>query len=210
MKAYFDEQANQWDTEYRIKRARRISDEIKKRVLFEPNNKVLEFGCGTGLISMNLVDGIQQITCVDNSEGMLSILKNKIDKELKEEKFIVENDLFSENINKESFDGIYSSMALHHVKDIEKIGVQFNNLLKTNGKLCIVDLMPDDGTFHRNEPDFDGHNGFDPKELSGKYAKLGFREGYKNVFFSDVKKSEEKDFGYSLFILVMFKEEEIL
>ena len=69
--------AQSFDTDYRIKRATIIGKEIGKRInLFEKTN-VLEFGCGTGLITTTLINKISNIALVDSSEGMLNQLQIK-------------------------------------------------------------------------------------------------------------------------------------
>jgi hypothetical protein len=42
--------------------------------------------------------------------------------------------------------------------------------------LCICDLDKEDGSFHSHEDAFDGHNGFDRKELGKELEKAGFNK----------------------------------
>jgi ubiquinone/menaquinone biosynthesis C-methylase UbiE len=199
----FDHQAQNWDTAYRVERASAISEEIKKRVHFSPNDSVLEFGCGTGLISFNIIESVASLTLVDNSEGMLSVVKEKIRDLAPGKPVTLGDDIFSKNLPLAAFDCIYTSMVLHHINNIQETGKQFSRLLKENGVLCIVDLAPDDGSFHGADPDFDGHNGFDPEELSKEFEQYGFSEHYRAVFYSNTKEIWGRNVPYSLFILVM-------
>lgn len=73
----FDAKANIWDTEYRIRRAKIIFSEILNNVSLTNKDVILEFGCGTGLIGYNLINITDNITFVDTSEGMLSVIKEK-------------------------------------------------------------------------------------------------------------------------------------
>ncbi len=61
----FTTNAITWDNERRVERARIISNEIIKRIDIENIDKALDFGCGTGLISFNLCQYLQQIVLVD-------------------------------------------------------------------------------------------------------------------------------------------------
>ncbi|NEI75067.1 class I SAM-dependent methyltransferase, partial [Rhizobium lusitanum] len=66
----FDKYAKEWDDEERINRAKIISEKIEKTIPMNKDYSVMEFGCGTGLISFNLQDKFGKITLVDSSEGM--------------------------------------------------------------------------------------------------------------------------------------------
>ena len=201
----FDQEALEWDTPYRVSRAQAIAAEIKKRVHFKPDDNVLEFGCGTALVSTNLYYSVGKISLMDTSTGMLQVALQKFEKLGTGKPVTAFSDLFSNSLTQASFDCIYTSMVLHHVLDLKEVGERFYNLLKENGTLCIVDLNPDDGSFHADDSDFDGHNGFDPEALSGDFSTYGFSREYCSTFYSSVKKTDEKDVPYSLFIMVMKK-----
>ena len=201
----FDQEALEWDTPYRVSRAQVIAAEIKKRVHFRPDDNVLEFGCGTALVSTNLYDSIGKISLMDTSMGMLQVALRKFEKLSTGKPVTGVSDLFAPALSEAAFDCIYTSMVLHHVLDLREVGERFQDLLKENGTLCIVDLNPDDGSFHADDSDFGGHNGFDPEALAGEFSTCGFSREYCSTFYSSVKKTDKKDVPYSLFILVMKK-----
>jgi len=205
MKSAFDDKSKTWDTELKIKRAKRISDEIIKRLPLKPKDEVLEFGCGTGLISFNLLNYAKHFTLLDNSEGMIAVVNEKITKLHLKNIMPVWGDITSNQIIAKRYDALYSSMALHHVIDIEQIGKIFSDLIADNGYLCIVDLTEEDGTFHKDDNDFIGHNGFNVIKLAAVFESYGFSTEYSKVFYKDIKIVDGKDFEYSLFILVMKK-----
>ena len=197
----FNELAKEWDNDRRIKRAKIISNEIKNNLLEERNKKVLEFGCGTGLISLNLKDYFKEITLIDNSKEMINVANNKIDL-LKIDNIkgiccdLINYDIF------EKYDIIYSSMALHHVVEIDKLIKRFNDLLNEEGKICIVDLNKDDGSFHKEEKDFNGYNGFSQEWLKNILCKNGFKELKSYTFYKDIKEVDKEKVEYSLFIII--------
>lgn len=203
----FDIKAKEWDDERRINRARIIADEISKAICSDGLDSALEFGCGTGLISFFLKDKVNQITLVDTSKGMIDVLNSKI------EKFEIENmrayqiDINEDNpLIEESYDIIYTSMAMHHVIDIDTTLKSFYRLLKKNGLLCIVDLDEEDGTFHSQEKDFKGHNGFNHDALKSQLEKVGFKDIDVNTFYKDERIIVEKSVEFSLFLMVGKKE----
>lgn len=77
----------------------------------------------------------------------------------------------------------------------------FYELLNNHGYLCIVDLDEEDGSFHKNYPDFDGHNGFNQEELKKVLIGAGFRDIESNTFFYDEKIIEGQKINYSLFLM---------
>jgi len=205
LKNQFDLAAGQWDTPYRVNRSKIISNKIRNYADFTTGDKVLDYGCGTGLISFNLVDCVGNITFVDSSEEMLSAAKEKTKHVENEITYEFTNTVFTDRLEPETYDCIYTSMVLHHIKDMRSLAVKFQQLLKKNGRLCIVDLTPDDGSFHSDEPDFDGHNGFEPEELSSFFCRYGFQEDKREVFFSDTREKNGRKIAYSLFIVKLKK-----
>ncbi|AOR23784.1 class I SAM-dependent DNA methyltransferase [Clostridium taeniosporum] len=197
----FDELAQKWDTDRRIKRAKIIANEISKSINSNKNYSAMEFGCGTGLISFNLYDKFKDITLIDSSQGMIDILNCKI-KEYKVNNMFTNhmNILEEKNLNMK-FDVIYNSMVLHHINDTESIIKKFYGLLNEDGQLCIVDLDEEDGSFHKKYPDFTGHNGFNQEKLKNILINIGFKHVESNTFFYDEKIINEEKHNYSLFLM---------
>lgn len=127
----FDIQSITWDDERRKSRAKLIAEEISKAIQIEKQYTALEFGCGTGLISFCLNDKFEMITLVDTSKGMVNVLNSKIEtfkiNNMKSYQIdINENHILPEN----SYEVIYTSMALHHIIDIETTIKNLYRLLK--------------------------------------------------------------------------------
>ena len=197
----FNELAKEWDNDRRIERAKIISNEIRNNLLKEKNKMALEFGCGTALISLNLKKYFKGITLIDNSKEMINIVNNKIDLLKIENIKSICCDLINCNIS-EKYDVIYSSMALHHVVKIEKLIERFNGLLNEEGKICIVDLNEDDGSFHKEEKDFNRYTGFSQKWLKNILYKTGFKNIKSYTFYKGIKQLEKEEVEYSLFIMI--------
>ena len=198
----FDIESITWDDERRKNRAKLIAEEISKAIQIEKQYTALEFGCGTGLISFCLNDEFEMITLVDTSKGMIDVLNSKIkafeiDNMKAYQIDINESDILSED----SYDVIYTSMALHHIVDTETTIKNLYKLLNKDGYLCIVDLDEEDGSFHKEEKDFNGHNGFNQNELKNILLETGFKEVEANTFYEDEKVVEEMKVKYSLFLM---------
>ena len=92
-------------------------------------------------------------------------------------------------------------VLLHHIEDTEGITRNFYELLNEDGYLCIVDLNEEDGSFHKNYPDFNGHNGFNQNELKNILISNGFKNVESKTFYYDEKIIEGEKINYSLFLM---------
>ena len=91
---------------------------------------------------------------------------------------MIEKDLSTDTLERK-FDGIISSMTIHHLEDIPALFSKFYTMLDDHGFIAIADLDSEDGTFHSdNEGVF--HYGFD-RHLLAEYAQ---KAGFKDVTFS--------------------------
>ncbi len=197
----FDNDAKNWDTDKRNERAKIIANEISKSIDMSRNHSAMEFGCGTGLVSFHLQDKFRSIALIDSSKGMIDILNSKINEYKMDNMTAYCIDISDKDVLDRKFDVIYNSMVLHHIHDIKAIISSFYELLNKDGYLCIVDLNEEDGSFHREYPEFDGHNGFNQDELKHILSSAGFKDIESNTFFYDKKMIEGQSIDYSLFLI---------
>jgi ubiquinone/menaquinone biosynthesis C-methylase UbiE len=136
----------------------------------------LDFGCGTGLLTLSLQPFVASITGVDGSRGMLDVLEGKIrDRRLPNARTIqLDPDKGGQLDGR--FDLVTSSMALHHVKDISALLDQFYRITAPGGYLCIADLDPDGGLFHADNHTGVFHDGFERKEFGRLIAEAGYAD----------------------------------
>ena len=170
----FDKEATTWDeVPARVKLANDIAAAILNENLLTSNMDVLDFGCGTGLLTLKLQSVVHSITGVDSSRGMIDVLKAKIDKQNLPNVRTQYLDTEKDNILEGTYHLIVSGMTLHHVKEIRPLLDQFYKILTSSGYLCIADLDLDDGQFHSNN---DGifHFGFDRALLRRDFMEAGF------------------------------------
>ena len=186
----FDDVAREWDNEKRIKRAKIIANKIKTTITVGEDKSAMEFGCGTGLVSFNLHTEFKNITLIDTSKEMINVVNNKIETLNLNNINAYCQDLADNKLNKK-FDIIYSSMALHHIVDINELCKEFYNMTKLNGTLCIVDLNKDDGSFHKNEIGFNGHNGFSKGWLKSMLEANGFSNIKSQTFYEGTKQIDD-------------------
>ncbi len=113
---------------------------IQKSVLNKGSKKILDIGIGTGLLSESLYRNGLNITGIDFSNKMIEQAKQK----MPNARFIQYdfNSGLPEKLNKDKFDHIISSYAIHHISDNGKIEF-FNSLgtyLNPNGTILIGDI----------------------------------------------------------------------
>ncbi len=198
----FNSRSAQWDTPMRVKRAAVVACKIADFVPVTEDMDAMEFGCGTGLISFALRDHLRSVLLVDASDGMLAVARQKIADAGACNLRTLQHDLSSvEGLPQAAFDLVYASMALHHVVDVDAIVEVFRALLKPGGRLCIVDLDADDGSFHADEPDFNGHDGFDQRELADMLSRHGFVGARSETFLQAQRDRGGRVLDYSLFTL---------
>jgi len=170
----FDKEALFWDEKpRRVELGKAVSEYVNKFV--DNNTEILDFGCGTGLVSLNFCDKVKQIVGVDLSCEMVNIYNEKAKKIECKAKAICED---VKNINSE-FDIIVSSMVFHHIENIEEMLNVLSSKLKPNGKLFIADLFEEDGTFHEHGNDGVFHYGFKKDSFFNKNFEI---EDFKKIY----------------------------
>lgn len=202
MNNYFDKIAHDWDkNQITIKRTHAIASELRKVINLKNGQTALEYGAGTGLLSLALKDLFSEIILMDSSIEMLFVITEKLAEENINNLIPFYFDLEKEDYTIKTFDFIFTQMTLHHVVDIDKIISKFYKLLNQGGKFAVVDLYKEDGTFH--ERVFNGHFGFHPEDLVKVFEKSGFKEiSHKPCF--EIRKTEGLNEGksYPLFLLI--------
>ena len=194
----FDEAAETWDDDAgHEERQQAVARAVRDAVDLGPETRALDVGGGTGRLSILLADDVGSITVTDPSTGMVRVAQERIEAAgLADRMRAVEADLTRDRIDGE-YDVAWSSLALHHVRDLGAMLRVLHGLLAEGGRLAIADLERDpDGAFHADKVDFDGHHGFDRDELAEQLAGAGFGDVEFAVATSITK--EGRDFGVFL------------
>jgi 2-polyprenyl-3-methyl-5-hydroxy-6-metoxy-1,4-benzoquinol methylase len=174
----FDKEAASWDEQpSRVKLANDVAGVITKQITLTSDMDVLDFGCGTGLLTLQLQPQVRSITGADSSEGMLAVFRKKIaDRNLTNAKALL-LDLDKDDRLTGNYHLIVSNMTLHHIEDIQHLLDQFHKVTVPGGYLCITDLEPDNGLFHDDNTGV-FHFGFD---------RMGLRKAFMDAGFDNVK-----------------------
>ena len=197
----FDMAALTWDEKpARVNIAKNVAEKIKELVPLNQNTKVLDFGCGTGLLSFFLQPYVGEITGIDTSKGMIEVFDKKIKENQIENMKCFNLDIYTDKLP-EKYDLIVSSMVFHHIKDISQILKILYNYLNEGGYIAIADLVKEDGSFHDDNEGVE-HFGFEIQEMENKLKEAGFKEIKTEIAYIVKKQKENTEREYPIFLVV--------
>lgn len=150
-----------------------IGHAIKSQVALQRDMQLLDFGSGTGLLLQQIAPLVAKITAMDVSPSMNAQLRAKAP-DIGCELEVLEQDLLQTPLDRQ-FDGIISSMTLHHIADIPVLLREFHRLLKPGGFIALADLDLEDGSFHTEDTGV-FHYGFDRADIAAKAQAAGFNQ----------------------------------
>lgn len=174
----FDAAAAEWDSHpHRVELSRKIGQAIFQTGRLTPDARLLDYGCGTGLLGLWLLSHVGHVTGIDTSAGMLEVLRGKIAQSGIRNMDVRLLDLQDPTDSlpaEESFDVVTMNMVLHHVKETRLLLKNLRSLLRPGGTLFIADLDSEPGTFHGLDAEGVFHHGFVREELNSQLAEVGF------------------------------------
>ena len=173
MEHNFNHKAESFDSPQNRFIADLIRQELEKQVVDFSDKHILDFGGGTGLVSLPLATQSKSVMLVDISEKMLEQAHLKVKKQAINNVHLLQQDLLSTPLN-QLFDIILVSRVLHHMSNIEEILNMFRNHLADDGQLFIADFVKTDTN----------HHGFHLVDLEGKLSQSGFSSVQSQIIYS--------------------------
>ena len=171
-------------------------DQLKQRGA----KKILDVATGTGFHSVRLIEAGFDVVSSDGSAQMLF----KAFENGKRRGHVLRT--VQADLTHQRLDGVYdvawSSMALHHVHDLDALLTSVAEHLADGGRLAIADLESDPGgAFHADRAGFDGHHGFDRDDLAEQITRAGFVD----VGFVDAATVVKGDREFGVFLCTATK-----
>ena len=172
----FDALAATWDDNpMRLKLTRSIAEAMLREVPLRLDMALLDYGAGTGLVTLALQPHVASVIAVDNSAGMLARLDEKLAAAGLRNVTTMQLDLEQQDWPGEPLDVIVSSMTIHHIPDAATVVRKLGQALKPGGWLAVADLDEKSEGFH---PDPTGvfHHGFSAEDMQAMFAAAGVLE----------------------------------
>ena len=173
MKHDFNHKAETFDSPKNIFLANLVCQAVEKQIDLLSDKEILDFGGGTGLLTLPLAKQVKSVTLVDISEKMLEQARLKAEQQdIKNIQFLEQNLLA--NPLEQEFDLIVVSRVLHHMPDLDEALSLFHQHLKEDGQLLLAD-------FTKTEAN---HHGFDLAELEKQLIEHGFSSVHSQILYS--------------------------
>ena len=173
MRYNFNHKAETFDSPKNIFLANLVCQAVEKQIDLLSDKEILDFGGGTGLLTLPLAKQAKSVTLVDISEKMLEQARLKAEQQdIKNIQFL-EQDLLKNPMEQE-FDLIVVSRVLHHMPDLDEALSLFHQHLKEDGQLLLAD-------FTKTEAN---HHGFDLAELEKQLIEHGFSSVHSQILYS--------------------------
>lgn len=172
----FNKESKIWDSKQedcsnQIKRLMELS-QIKE------GYKVLDVGCGTGIIDKALIEKVGEkgfVKAIDISNGMIEVAKNKLN--YPNLVFEVNN---IENIedNNEYYDTIICNNVFPHFVNVDKVLTNSYRILKNNGYFIVSHLKGRNfvNNIHKNTDNFQEDRVPVPHKWINIFKEYGFKE----------------------------------
>jgi len=145
----------------------------------EGETDVLDYACGTGLVSRELAAYTRSVLGVDVSQGMVDQYNLRVYNQgiLQEEMHATCAELEGKDdeLGGRKFDVVICASAYHHIQSIERVTKVLTHFLRPSGALLVVDLEKTDADIHDSHRHMVAHPGGidrDHLEHAFRYASL--------------------------------------
>jgi ubiquinone/menaquinone biosynthesis C-methylase UbiE len=193
----FDKEAQSWDeSPLRRELGEALGKAIAVALPLKNSDTVLDYGAGTGLVSLALSRRVSRVLAADSSRGMLDVLADKIKATGIANIQPILLDLEDPATTAPTVNAIVSSMTLHHVRDIPRLASTFFSMLKPGDCIGLADLSTEAGDFHTDNTGVH-HFGFAADWLCATFAAAGFTDARTSIAHTirkQVTSGEVKDF----------------
>jgi len=99
----------------------------------KPGDRVLDFACGTGLITLQVAPHVAQVRAIDISDQMVRRFQAKLDSQGVDNVELSQTDLFDPCLEPGSFDAVMACNVLCYVENFDAVMARIRELLKPGG-----------------------------------------------------------------------------
>ena len=131
--AMWDKLANNWDTPGVSLGQNDIRIIEKTKKYLDASDIVLDYGCATGSIAIEIANAVKEAHGIDISSKMIEIARRKADERKIKNIAFTHATIFDESLKRESFDLILALSVLHLLENPAQVMNRINQLLKPGG-----------------------------------------------------------------------------
>ncbi|GLC90308.1 class I SAM-dependent methyltransferase [Lysinibacillus piscis] len=178
----FERIASSYDTNERAEIAKIAANAIRAQLIDASTKDAIDFGCGTGLIGMHMLNDFKSVLFLDAAQNMVDQIQHKITEFNIQHAHTLCLNIENESLANVRADYIFMAQVLLHIENIEFVLTRLYDVLNEGGHLLIVD-------FDKNENVATDmvHNGFEQAELSSLLAKIGYQNIQSKTFYHGEK-----------------------
>lgn len=165
------------ETEKRMELVNVILEEVRPLLRGSESKRLVDYGSGSGLVSLELTDLVDSILLVDSSKQALQDATDKIMARGITNCEVLYSD-FTRDMPELKADIVLLSLVLLHIPDTKLILQKLFSILPNDGQLIIVDFDKNDQV---NHPKI--HSGFSHNELNSILAEVGFTSTTCKTFY---------------------------
>lgn len=165
------------ETEKRMELVNVILEEVRPLLRGSESKRLVDYGSGSGLVSLELTDLVDSILLVDSSKQALQDAEDKISTRGITNCEVLYSD-FTRDMPELKADIVLLSLVLLHIPDTKLILQKLFSILPNDGQLIIVDFDKNDQV---NHPKI--HSGFPHYELNSILAEVGFTSTTCKTFY---------------------------
>ncbi len=138
-----------------------------------PPLDVVDFGCGTGVLSVEIARWAKRVVGVDQSAAALEKAKERAAREKLGNLTFLKEDLHALSLPDGKKDLVVISQSLHHVTSPEVVLAEAARILKVGGRIILLELCPHEEEWVRERLGHQ-HLGFSPEALERTLSEVGF------------------------------------
>jgi 2-polyprenyl-3-methyl-5-hydroxy-6-metoxy-1,4-benzoquinol methylase len=132
---FWDRMANQFDKQT-IHFEKPPVEKAKEYLIL--TDIVLDYGCATGSVAIEIADNVEEVLGIDISSKMVEASIRKAHECKMHNVDFVQSTIFDERLKGESFDVILAFNILHFFKDTQEVTKRLKGLLKPGGRIISV------------------------------------------------------------------------
>ena len=183
----FNQMAVKYDTPKNKHMAKRAADAIRNLLDESHKKSAIDFGCGTGLVGLDLLEDFKSMLFIDASIKMIEQVEKKLADKNTKKASVLCLDIEKDAPLPSKVDTIILSLVLHHIPASHRLLTKLYETLNEDGQLLIIEM-------EKQEKDSSDHgHGMDRSVLATTLAGIGYQNIQSDIFYDAKKESDGQE-----------------